>query len=745
MAFIKEIPELETPMPVTLMLATLMPFQLVSREGFQQVPREEFQQVPKEGFQWTLKEAFQWVPMKAFHKVPSQAPTKGNSETAKDTGSPAGTGNGTFAGAGDGTPVGAGEETKDGEATDGTDGHGNPVIPMERVSDVTIAGKTAAVTCTNGSSEEEIVFVKETGDSNGGGDGDGSSSSSSTSSESSDSTKSGKHGNDPTVTAHIKSAFLEKQFSVQLGKFKKGSGMGWFPKKFNKLCKFSLDGDQIDSLLTGDSKIMHETSTTKPVSCLHSHMAAVMLNKVPTANTQKLTPLLEGVTFSCRTQNNQWKHPARSQQGWTALGKHAFKPNEPVEIHIDPGSIFPTCNEPNLDLHLIDNLSPVMPTSRRLKTKKKKSIPNGSPLPVQKVNVPQGLQSASPVSEPAPRAMVPGQSPDGSSPNSVNGSIPPCNDPSEQAAVDPESVDSNDSFKIAMADCIAGMCDLIDGMQAQVCSKEKDSPRKPSPGPAGQCKVIFGVQDSSPALRAAIASAGPEDTFNLNLLPKDVADEVNAGEDSNINSHRESLTRFNNQLTIQHEKDEPPRPRECNFVLFPPGHNKFFISQSGHWCNTDEISSSNLKRFHSNFPICHDSHASDFWNFHTCLELHCSQCNHCVHPIDDVRRCDALRGFVVGCHLDGSNVDFPVLLQPDLSMCGSEILKQLQSKNALPPDLQVCVKHVNPDVVTELSRNCLMSVIQPFNVSLRIAVSVLLKNLTKPLKTISFAVSSALG
>ena len=142
---------------------------------------------------------------------PNQTGGNGNnqdsSDAAKDNGNPAGVGNGTFAGAENGTPVGTGEETKDGE----TDGNGNPIVPGDKASNVTIAGKTVTVTHTNGSDEEEIVLVKETGDSNGGGSGDGSSSSSS-SSESSGSTKSSKHGDDLTVTTHIKSVLLGKQF-----------------------------------------------------------------------------------------------------------------------------------------------------------------------------------------------------------------------------------------------------------------------------------------------------------------------------------------------------------------------------------------------------------------------------------------------------------------------------------------------------------------------------------------------------
>ena len=64
-----------------------------------------------------------------------------------------------------------------------------------------------------------------------------------------------------------------------------------------------------------------------------------------------------------------------------------------------------------------------------------------------------------------------------------------------------------------------------------------------------------------------------------------------------------------------------------------------------------------------------------------------------MHPIEEVRRCDDLRGFVVGCHSDGSNVDFPALLQPKLGMHSRELLKQLQEPKVLPPDLEVCVKH----------------------------------------------------
>ena len=643
----------------------------------------------------------------------------------------------------------AGVPQGSGEGTGRIGGNGNPIKPGEKVYNVTIADKITTKSYDADATQEEIVFnADSTGGSNGGGGSGGSSSSdsstqsgsggSSSSSSSDSSTKSSKHSDDLTITTHFKSVLLGKQFLVQLGKFKKDSPLSWFPKRFNKIYKFFLDENQIDTLLTGDSKIMYKNSTANLVSYLQAHMASVMLQQVPSTNAQKLTPLLQNVTFSYRTRKNEWKHLARSQKGWTALGKHAYKLMEPVVLCIDPGSIYPTHNEPDLNLHLVDNLSPDLPTSRRIKKKKKKPlVTNNSPIPIQEVNVPQDLQSISPFSKLVPKAMMPEQSS-----NSINGgSLGQSNNlnnttrivPSKKASLDTgpamsvkkanassesiaglglgnpkqssnsvdgqppkhidssKSIESNDSFKNEMAGRIAGIYDLIDGIQAQVYSKK--SYRKPPPSPAGQCNINFGIQDSSPALRAAIASASPEDTFNLNLLPKDVADRVNARENDNIHLSKISLTRFNNQLTVQYEKDMPPRPREYNFVLFPPGRNKFFISRSGFYYNIDTVSSSDLKRFHSNFPICHGSHASDFWNFYTRLEIHCSQYNHYVHPIDEVRMCDDLRGFAVGCHLDGRDVDFPALLQPNLNRYSNEILPQLQSKTVLPPDLLVHVKY----------------------------------------------------
>ena len=53
------------------------------------------------------------------------------------------------------------------------------------------------------------------------------------------------------------------------------------------------------------------------------------------------------------------------------------------------------------------------------------------------------------------------------------------------------------------------------------------------------------------------------------------------------------------------------------------------------------------------------------------------------------------------------------------------------------------VSNMNPGVVTRPSRSCLTGVIQPFNESLQIIVSVLLKSLIKPLKIICSDMSSA--
>ena len=181
-------------------------------------------------------------------------------------------------------------------------------------------------------------------------------------------------------------------------------------------------------------------------------------------------------------------------------------------------------------------------------------------------------------------------------------------------------------------------------------------PPSPTPKPPSEAASLQHIPGSATDL---VGMSGLDDTdadfLNVAQLPNEVVDRILSRSDPSIYTLGSELTRYRNDLT----KDPRGHQQEWNFVLFPLTTQKFLITRCGIVYNLSTMTSTLRKAFLSTFPILRDTRPQSWYSWYTSLENHCSTHHLYLPPIDETRRCNDDKGFKVGEHRFGDDVDFP--------------------------------------------------------------------------------------
>ena len=117
---------------------------------------------------------------------------------------------------------------------------------------------------------------------------------------------------------------------------------------------------------------------------------------------------------------------------------------------------------------------------------------------------------------------------------------------------------------------------------------------------------------------------------------------------------------------------------------FPPKNKKIHISRSGFKLNLKQCTKEQQETWTTRFLKMKKKYVQHLCKFHTQFERHCSL--HRVHVplIDDTRMCNDPRGFVLGAHEDGQDVDFPIHCQNRPDHCSNQSHHELSKEGVLP-------------------------------------------------------------
>ena len=143
------------------------------------------------------------------------------------------------------------------------------------------------------------------------------------------------------------------------------------------------------------------------------------------------------------------------------------------------------------------------------------------------------------------------------------------------------------------------------------------------------------------------------------------------------------MTRYKNDLT----KDPSGTRREWNFVLFPLKTQRFLITRGGIVYNLSTITAHLRKSFLSTFPVLRDVRPHSWYAWYSNLEDHCATHHIYLPPIDETRRCNDAKGFKVGEHRYGADVDFPFHLSDKLTLFEKILYQGLTQSDILPASL----------------------------------------------------------
>ena len=98
------------------------------------------------------------------------------------------------------------------------------------------------------------------------------------------------------------------------------------------------------------------------------------------------------------------------------------------------------------------------------------------------------------------------------------------------------------------------------------------------------------------------------------------------------------------------------------------------------------------KTWSTQFPTMEKTNDQHWCDFHTQIENHCSLHRVCIPPIDETRVFDDPKGFVVGDHADGLDVDFPFDFQSKPHHYSNKLHHALTKEGVLPTALSSALK-----------------------------------------------------
>ena len=150
-----------------------------------------------------------------------------------------------------------------------------------------------------------------------------------------------------------------------------------------------------------------------------------------------------------------------------------------------------------------------------------------------------------------------------------------------------------------------------------------------------------------------------------------------------------SLTGFQNDLT---EDPITNDQKEWNFIPFPSTSRKICVSRSGFKLNLCPCPKEQQKSWATQFPKMAKPTTQHWQKFHTQLGHHCSLHRVHVPPMDETRMCNNPRGFIVGAHEDGSDVDFPTKHQSHLHCCSKQLHHASIKEGVLPTTPSSAIK-----------------------------------------------------
>jgi len=171
--------------------------------------------------------------------------------------------------------------------------------------------------------------------------------------------------------------------------------------------------------------------------------------------------------------------------------------------------------------------------------------------------------------------------------------------------------------------------------------------------------------------------------FNVSQLPLEVKRRVLTHRDPSIYMTKQAMTRYRNDLT----KDPAGVMREWNFVLFPLTTQRFLVTRCGIVYDLSTLTGTLRKTFLQNIPNLTDDKPHTWYAWYSQLENHCAAHHIYLPPIDETRICNDNKGFKVGDHRFGDDVDFPYHLSEKLTLFEQLLYRGLVKEGVLPASL----------------------------------------------------------